>query len=91
MALQATRRAFGEPRLDHEAILRESLSDAERGDKQLILWARSNEAGDMAAAQESLREIAHSIAQPNQPDGANWNRANADHWLWATDIDNDTF
>ena len=71
MAVQATPRAFGGLRLDHEAILRESLSDAERENKQLILRARSHEADDMAAAQESLRGIAHSVAQPNRSDGAN--------------------
>ena len=55
MGSQATPRAFGEIRLDREAILRDGLRNAGREDRQLILWARSDEADGMAAARKGLR------------------------------------
>ena len=87
MDTQATPRAFGELRPDHQAILRDSLYNADREYKQLILWARSNEADDLAAAQEGPREIAELMGQSDQAKDAQWDHPNADRWLWATDRD----
>ena len=84
------RATFGALRLDHEAIVRDSLHDADRDNKQLISRARSNEADDMAAAQEGLRELAKPRGQSDQLTDAHWDHPNADRWLWATEAGGDT-
>ena len=91
MDTHATPRASGELRLDHEAILRDSLYNADRECKQLISRARSNEAGDLAAAQEGLRELAKLMGQSDQAKDAQWDHPNADRWLRATEAGGDTF
>ena len=78
-------------RLSYEATLRYSLESAENNDKQLTTWARSSDAGAMAATQESLREIAKANKPEAQPDVASWDHSNAEYWLWATNVDADSF
>ena len=78
-------------RFSYEATLRYSLELAENNDKQLTTRARSPDADAMAATQESLREIAKANKPEAQPDIATWGHSNAEYWLWATNVDEDSF
>ena len=78
-------------RFSYEATLRFSLDMAENDRKQLTTRARSSDVDAMAATQESLREIAKANKPEAQPDIATWGHSNAEFWLWATNVDEDSF
>ena len=77
-------------RFSYEATLCYSLDLAGSNDKRLTTWARSPDAGAMAATQESLREIAKATKPEAQPDIAAWCHSNAEYWLWVTNVDEDS-
>ena len=91
MAVNPSQNGPKNARLDYEATPRYSLEVAENNDEQLTTRARSSGADDMAAAQESLREIAKANKPQSQPEVANWDHSNAEYWLWVTNVDADAF